>query len=233
MSTDSNLRLLARKRRAKRNKRIAIMLLVALVAAFGVYAFYFSTWLTVKKISITGNSIATTAQIQTESNILLGTPLAKLNSDEINQNLASVSSIDHVEVRRAWPSEIILVVAERQAIATVKKDNYWVFIDANGVSYGKTFNQPKNLMVLDSQNKSGLVEAAKIYGEVPKWLDSQVISVTAASRDNVRFLMTKNRIAIIGDYSRLTRKFAVLKVLLTQKARVFDVSAPDVPVTRK
>lgn len=233
MSTpESNLRSLARKRRAKRNKRILTFSVLLVIAFLGVYAFYFSSWLTVKKISVVGNSIATAAQIQTSAQIEIGTPLAKINSDEINQNLAIISSVDHVEVRRAWPSEIILVVSERKAIATIKKHNYWVFVDAHGVTYGKTFNQPKELMVINS-GKSGLAEAARIYSEVPNWLNQQIVSVTASSRDDVRLLLSRNRTVIVGDYSRLNRKFAVLKVLLTQKARIFDVSAPDVPVTRK
>lgn len=236
-STDSNLRSIERKRQtkriAKRNRRIVTFSLAIIIGLFGVYAFYFSSWLTVKKISVTGNTIATSVQIQTSADIQIGTPLAKVSSDQINLNLAAISSVDHVEVRRAWPNEIILVVSERKAIATIKEHNYWVFVDAKGVTYGKTFNQPKDLMVLATSSNPALIEAAKVYGEVPKWLDHQIKSVTATSRDNVRLVMIKNRTAIIGDYSRLTRKFAVLKVLLTQKARIYDVSAPDVPVTRK
>jgi len=200
---------------------------------FAIYAAYFSNWLTVKKVSVIGNHIASSALIQTEANIAIGTPLARVNSDEINQNLADISSVDHVEVRRAWPNEIVLAVSERIAVATIKKSNFWVFVDAKGVEYGKTFNQPKNLMVFEVSKKSARKEVAKIFTQMPAWLKSQVDYVSAKSRDNVRILLGNSRQAIVGDSSRLERKFAVLKVLMTRKARVYDVSAPDVPVTRK
>ena len=163
----------------------------------------------------------------------MGTQLARVSNDEVNANLADISSIDHVEVRRAWPNEIVLAVSERVALATIHKTNYWVFVDSKGVEYGKTFNQPKDLMIFNVKKKNARVELANTYSQMPKWLKNQVKTVSATSRDNVRLQLGNSSEAIIGDSSRLERKFAVLKVLMTRKARIFDVSAPDVPVTRK
>ena len=230
---DSNVRSIGRRRREKKRKRIFFVTAFFVAAMFAIYATYFSNWLTVKKISVIGNQIASSALIQTEAAIELGTPLARVDSDAINRNLADISSVDHVEVRRAWPNEIVLAVSERVAIATIKKSNYWVFVDAKGVEYGKTFNQPKNLMVFKVSKKAARVEVAKVFNSMPGWIKSQIKTVVAKSRDDVRILLSGSRQAIIGDSSRLERKFAVLKVLMTRKANIYDVSAPDVPVTRK
>jgi cell division protein FtsQ len=230
---DSNVRSLERRRRDKKRKRVLVGFAIFLLAGLAIYAAYFSTWLTVKKVSVIGNQIASAALIQTEANISIGTPLARVNSDEINQNLADISSVDHVEVRRAWPNEIVLAVSERIAVATIKKSNYWVFVDAKGVEYGKTFNQPKNLMIFEVSKKAARVEVAKVFTSMPGWLKAQTKSLSATSLDNVRISLGNSRQAIVGDASRLERKFSVLKVLMTQKAKVYDVSAPDVPVTRK
>ncbi len=232
-NADANIRSLARKRKARKQKRILVLVLAIVFAGFAVYAAYFSNWLTVKRVTVIGNTIATSAQIQTEAGISIGTQLARVSSDEVNANLADISSIDHVEVRRAWPNEIVLAVSERVALATIHKTNFWVFVDAKGVEYGKTFNQPKDLMVFDVNNKKARIEVAKTYSQMPKWLKAQVKTITATSRDNVRLKLGNSSQAIIGDSSRLERKFAVLKVLITRKARIYDVSAPDVPVTRK
>lgn len=229
----SNVRSLMRRRRQKNRNRVVIFALLFALTGFAGYAAYFSDWLTVKKITVIGNSIATSALITSESEIEIGTQLARVSSDLVNQNLADISSIDKVEVRRAWPNEIVLAVSERVAIATVKVGSHWEFVDAAGVAYGKTFNQPKNLMVFQVTKKSARVEIAKVFSNLPKWLKLQIQTIGANSRDNVQIGLEKNRTVIIGDSSRLDRKLAVLKVLLSQKARIFDVSAPDVPVTRK
>lgn len=229
----SNIRSLNRKRRQRIRKRILTLVLILAAVSISIYAAYFSNWLTVKKITVIGNSIATDVQIVTESEIEMGLQLARVDSEQVNQNLADISSIDSVEVRRAWPNQIVLAVTERIAIATIKVGSHWEFVDADGVAYGKTFNQPKGLMVFDVTQSLARVEVAKVFANLPNWLKSQVISIGANSRDNVQITLQNNRKAILGDSSRLERKMAVLEVLLTQKARIYDVSAPDVPVTRK
>ena len=232
-SQESNVRSLQRRRKQKLRKRIFISTLVAAVSIFAGYATYFSSWFVVTKITVIGNTIASSALIQTEANIPKGMQLARINSDEVSANLSDISSIDHVEVRRAWPNEIVLAVSERIAIATVQKSDYWVFADAKGVEYGKSFSQPKGLMIFNVANKSARIEVAKVYSAMPGWLKSEMKTIYATSRDDVRLVLANSQVAIIGDGSRLERKFAVLKVLLTRKAKIYDVSAPDVPVTRK
>ncbi|MEY3696633.1 MAG: hypothetical protein RJA41_283 [Actinomycetota bacterium] len=232
-NSDTNVRSLARRLQARKRKRIFAVVAIFALSGFVIYAVYFSSWLTVKKVSVIGNQIASSALIQTEAEISLGTPLARVNSDEVNQNLADISSVDHVEVRRAWPNEIVLAVSERIAVATIKKNSYWVFVDEKGVAYGKTFNQPKNLMIFEVSKKAARVEIAKVFTSMPGWLKTQTKSLSATSRDNVKIELNNSREVIVGDSSRLERKFSVLKVLVTRKAKVYDVSAPDVPVTRK
>jgi cell division protein FtsQ len=232
-SSESNIRSLERRRKQKKRNRILVASTLGVVGVFAIYAVYFSSWLTVNKVSVIGNTISSTYEIESAVNIPIGTQLARVNGDEVNASLAGISSIDHVEVRRAWPNEIVLAVTERIAIATIQKAGHWEFVDANGVAYGKTFSQPKELMVFNVNNKASRIEVANVYSQMPGWIKNQVETIGATSRDNVQVDLGKSRKAIIGDSSRLERKFAVLKVLLTRKARIYDVSAPDVPVTRK
>jgi cell division protein FtsQ len=232
-SSESNIRSLERRRKQKKRNRILVASTLGVVGVFAIYAVYFSSWLTVNKVSVIGNTISSTYEIESAVNIPIGTQLARVNGDEVNASLAGISSIDHVEVRRAWPNEIVLAVTERIAIATIQKAGHWEFVDANGVAYGKTFSQPRELMVFNVNNKASRIEVANVYSQMPGWIKNQVETIGATSRDNVQVDLGKSRKAIIGDSSRLERKFAVLKVLLTRKARIYDVSAPDVPVTRK
>ena len=51
--------------------------------------------------------------------------------------------------------------------------------------------------------------------------------------DEVTLQLTRGRTVIWGDTSQGARKGAVLAVLLTRKADVYDVSVPDAPTTRK
>ena len=80
--------------------------------------------------------------------------------------------------------------------------------------------------------------AAVPAGEPLATLDTGAVAadvrqVRAASPDDVRLQLTKGRTVVWGSAERSARKAAVLAVLLTRRASVYDVTAPDAPTTTK
>jgi cell division protein FtsQ len=74
--------------------------------------------------------------------------------------------------------------------------------------------------------------ALDVLEQLPAAVRGQVRQVRAASREDVQILLSRHRTVLWGSVDRGARKAAVLAVLVTRKAAVYDVSAPDAPTTR-
>ena len=61
----------------------------------------------------------------------------------------------------------------------------------------------------------------------------QVREVRAAGLEQVTLQLRRGRTVEWGSVERSDRKAAVLAVLLSRKAKVYDVTAPDSPTTRR
>jgi cell division protein FtsQ len=64
-------------------------------------------------------------------------------------------------------------------------------------------------------------------------MKSELLLVQAESANDLRFLLKENRLVRFGNSQSQVEKFRVLKTLLTIPASVYDVSAPNLPITRK
>jgi cell division protein FtsQ len=68
---------------------------------------------------------------------------------------------------------------------------------------------------------------------VPAPQRAQVREVRAATAERVTLRLSRGRTVEWGSPDRGRRKAAVLTVLMSRRARVYDVSAPDTPTTRR
>ena len=75
--------------------------------------------------------------------------------------------------------------------------------------------------------------ALDVLEALPAAVRGSVRQVRAASAEEVVVQLSKGRTVRWGSPDRGARKAAVLAVLVTRKAHVYDVSAPDAPTTRK
>jgi cell division protein FtsQ len=76
------------------------------------------------------------------------------------------------------------------------------------------------------------MEAALVAGSLPQWLVERVVSIRGYSRDDVRLTLDNEDVVRWGSSDKASAKIDVLEVLLDLEARVYDVSAPEMPVTR-
>ena len=82
-----------------------------------------------------------------------------------------------------------------------------------------------------SEGSAALRATLDVLDALPVQVRAQVREVRAASLEQVTLRLTRGRTVEWGSAERSERKAAVLAVLLTRKARVYDVSAPDSPTT--
>ena len=219
-------------KRRKTTRRRFVLAGLILIMFVVTYVVYFSSAFSLRTISVQGSSIVASKDIIEAASIPLGTPLAQIDSGQIFENLQIFPSVGGVEVRRVWPSQIVLAITERTPIATMAIGGRWKFVDKDGVIYGDTATVPDGLIPITAQTKNARLAVAKVVLLLPTSLQRQVLTMRATSEDSVELIMLGNLQVFWGNASLSKRKVEVLQVLLQKKARIYDVSAPNFPTTR-
>jgi cell division protein FtsQ len=75
--------------------------------------------------------------------------------------------------------------------------------------------------------------AATVVTAMPDATRERVRSVEIRTLDDIRITLGGSREVRWGSAERSTEKAAVLEALLRRDASVYDVSAPDLPTTRR
>jgi cell division protein FtsQ len=224
-----DLGVVRRRHRRQRIIRSSIGLLLLLVALWFVF---FSPYLVVKKIEVTGDFYASNQSVLTAASIELNQPLALIDSDGVTRRVLNLSEIINVEIRRVWPDKVIIAVTERTPIAVAVAGTGWTLVDASGVRFGSLTVKPAKLLVVSGPNNIARKEAALIAGQLPQWLTQRVTAIRGYSRDDVRLTLENADVIRWGSSENFKSKIEVIEVLLDLEARIYDVSAPSMPVTR-
>ena len=224
-----DLGVVRRRHRRQRIIKSSIGLLLLLVALWFVF---FSPYLVVKKIEVTGDFYASNQSVLTAASIELNQPLALIDSDGVTRRVLNLSEIINVEIRRVWPDKVIIAVTERTPIAVAVAGTGWTLVDASGVRFGSLTVKPAKLLVVSGPNNIARKEAALIAGQLPQWLTQRVTAIRGYSRDDVRLTLENADVIRWGSSENFKSKIEVIEVLLDLEARIYDVSAPSMPVTR-
>ncbi len=224
-----DLGLVRRRHRRQRIIKTSIGLLLLLGALWFVF---FSPYLVVKKIEVTGDFYASNQSVLAAASIELNQPLALIDSDGVTRRVLNLSEIINVEIRRVWPDKVIIAVTERTPIAVAVAGTGWTLVDASGVRFGSLTVKPAKLLVVSGPNNIARKEAALIAGQLPQWLTQRVTAIRGYSRDDVRLTLENADVIRWGSSENFKSKIEVIEVLLDLEARIYDVSAPSMPVTR-
>lgn len=229
----------ARRVRARRWSRLRVLLVVLGLAVAGVAAGWVvlaSTLLGVARVHVAGTGRVSPAEVRAIAAIRSGTPLARLDTEAVAARVATLPAVRTVAVRRAWPRGVSIVVSERVPAAARARGTGFALVDRSGVVFAEVARRPTGLPLVTAPTGAGapaLRAALDVLDAVPPRVRDQVRTVRAASQQDVRLSLTKGRTVLWGTPDRGSRKGAVLAVLLSRKARVYDVSAPDAPTTRR
>ena len=230
---------LAARGRARRRTRLAVTLSVAaLLMLLGL-----AGWLAldtgllgVQDVRVTGTERLDPAQVRAVAAIPAGTPLARLDTGSVADRLGRLPEVAAVDVVRDWPRSVTIRVRERVPAAVQARGTAYVLVDRSGVVFASVDHRPPGLPVVSAPVDAGqpaLRAALDVLEALPAAVRRSVRQVRAASAEEVVVQLSKGRTVRWGSPDRGARKAAVLAVLVTRKAHVYDVSAPDAPTTRK
>ena len=229
-----------RRRRAVADRWVArwwrlasVVLVVALIGG-AVWAAWFSSLLAVHQVSVVGLSdegeLVGGQEVRSAASIPAGMPIARLDTASAQARVLELPWVASVEVRRAWPQDVVIAVTERSPVAVVMQGEERRGVDAEG----NIFDPPGGLWLTDPiirGDESAIAEAVKVASSLPADLEKRVRVIQAVSVDDIRLELGNKSIVRWGNSQEAEFKAEVLRSLLPRRAQAYDVSAPSLPAT--
>ena len=195
-----------------------------------------SSALAVDSVRVVGVERLSADEVRQQAAVPDGAALATVDLDDVQRRVGDLAAVAAVEVVRDWPAALVIRVRERTPAAVQFRSGAWVLIDRDGTAFDRHEKRPKGLPAVTTPSggdQQALRSALRVLDALPPDVRAKVRQVSASSPDDVRLRLSRDRTVVWGSDERNARKSAVLEVLLTRKARVYDVSAPDIPTTAK
>jgi cell division protein FtsQ len=212
---------------------LAVVVLLAVVGG-AVWAVWFSTLLSVGAVEVTGTSALKPGQVRRAAGVKLGEPLVSVDLGAVRARIAALAPVQHVEVSRKWPDEVLIEVTERTPIAVIDFGGRLRGLDRDGVVFLDYKSAPAGLPKVTTPlgtSAEALREAAKVVSALPAALSRIVDHVEVKTVDQISLALTDHRTVVWGSAADSTQKAAVLQALLEHEAETYDVSVPGQPTT--
>jgi len=232
--------------RARAQRRLAwrkILLLAGLLAVLGAVA-----WLVLVSpvlaldtgdVTVTGAGEGTTVprgQVMAVVEERAGTPLARLDTGDLAQDLRAITTVRSVEVTRSWPTGLVVDVVARVpvAAATAEDDDGLVLLDEDGVVVGTAGEQPEDLprvtVPLSGERAGQTLRAVlTVLAELPPALRAEVATAGATNPASITLELADGAEVLWGGTAESALKAAVLDVLREREAELYDVTVPRAP----
>jgi cell division protein FtsQ len=208
---------------------------LAVLAAGIVWLFYYSSAFAVAGVRVSGADTVPVATIEQQAAAPVGTPLAKVDLRSIADRVRTIPAVADAQVTRAWPHRIVIVVTERVPVVVVTDGSRFELVDATGTTFKTMPDRPAGLpeaKVTGTRRDVTIRSLVTVSAALPDTLRAQVESISAASPDSITLNLSSGVKVVWGSSDDSERKAEVLSVLMKRKAKVYDVSAPDLPVTK-
>jgi cell division protein FtsQ len=165
----------------------------------------------------------------------IGQPLASIDFDSIRDRLNTVPRIQSFATELQPPHTLVIRVVERQAIGAVVVKGSWTLVDVAGVVIGTQDVKPERFPEIDvpSTTDRAFTAIAETLASLPKSVRQRIATISAQTRDSVRFrLRGTGHVIIWGSPDDSAVKLSVmeraLEVANSRTGRYeIDVSAPD------
>lgn len=225
-------------RAGRRTRLVLVLSLLAATALLGTAAWVLlgTTLFGVRVVEVSGTDRVAPATVRAAAAIDPGTPLARLDTAAVAERLGRLPAVRTVQVTRTWPRTVTIQVSERRPAAVQSRGPAYLLIDRAGVAFDTVPRRPRGLPLVSAPVDAGrpaLRAAITVLDQLPPKVRQQVLAVRATSVEDVEVRLRRGRTVLWGSTERAERKATVLTALVGRKARVYDVSAPDAPTTRR
>ncbi|WP_247828766.1 cell division protein FtsQ/DivIB [Arthrobacter antioxidans] len=230
-----------RRSRRLRNTVIAVAAVVLVLGGLVAYV-VFSPALALRTVSVQGNALVPTSEVEAALAPLTGTPLTRISREQVADLLADKAPIEDVRIAAEPPSTLVVTVEERVPVAVLQTGREFMLIDAEGRQLMQVAQRgDAKLPLIDgganAVNSEVFSSITAVLAELPVSILSRLNSASASSVDSIQLSLSGEQRIFWGSAERSAEKAGVLEAMLSlptadPPVEVFDVSTPDRPVTR-
>jgi cell division septal protein FtsQ len=231
--------------RRSRHRRAAWITAAGIVLVLGVSILVavFSPLMALQTIEVKGtNRVDETALRQALSD-QIGTPLARLDFDEIKQDIAGFPLIESYVTEEAPPHTLVVTVTERTPVVAVQSGSSFDLVDPAGIVVQSSPKRPDTMPLADIARarlgSSSFRTMTEVVLALPSTVRSQVTRVAGSTADDVTLTLKDGSTVVWGSPDDSEAKAALLAALVKDHAArnpgvvvEYDVSAPDNGVIR-
>lgn len=201
-----------------------------------LWVVYATSVLGVRAVEVTGVQVTSSEEVLAAAAVLDGTPLARVDTDGVSERVRALPAVASVDVRRSWPTTLIIEVTERSPAATVAVDGGFAIVDADGVVFHQVASPPAGVPILrvsaPGPEDAATLAALRVLAALTPELRAELAAISADSPNRIRLELVNDREVIWGDAEQSDRKAQVATALLAQPVTTIDVSAPEVASTK-
>jgi len=117
-----------RKRTITLKSRVYIILLL-LIACFGIYFCMESPIFNIKHIEVKGNKFTSAENIISAAKIRIGENIFKINANNNEKYIKEISFIKEANIKRVLPTNIVIEVTEKNPLLIINQAGSYIFID--------------------------------------------------------------------------------------------------------
>jgi cell division protein FtsQ len=206
-------------------------------AVLAVWITAFSPVLGVRSVQVRGNRLLTQAEVRSAAAVKHGAPLLRLDTAAIARRVEQLPEVKSATVDTHLPNTVTVTVVERAAVGFIQKaDDAFVLVDAEGTQFRTVKLRPRRLPLLvlpgGAQASPSSAAVATVAGDLDAGLLSRIQSIQALDPTAITLVLTDGRVVRWGSVARSADKARLLPALLAQPGTQFDVSNPDLVVSR-
>mgnify|MGYP000875081712 CR=1 FL=1 len=206
--------------------------IAAVLFMFGMWLFYFSSVFSLDSLVIEGVRTVTPAEVGQRADLGAGTPLARVNPEDVEARVMGIPAVQSVQVSRRWPHMIVITVVERDRVATLKDGDQWATLDAQGFAFDHTKKKPQGLPVIEAPEGPARTAAMQVAAALPADIAAKMKKVAADSPDNVMLTTSSGVTVAWGSPDQTDLKVRILRALLAKtKNKWIDLRQPSTPTS--
>jgi len=213
------------------------LVLVGAVLCGAVYAVFFSPLLGVTAVAIAGAPDPVAVKVRAAADVPAGTPLARVDLDDVAARVESIPEVAAVEVARSWPDTLSITVTPRVPVAVTSANGRFYLLDDSGDPYLAVDTPPAGLvtvqLVAPGAGDPSTTAALVVAGALTPDFRAKVASISARTAFDVEVTLVDGRKIIWGEATDSAKKMQILPALLAAKdGNEYDVTDPTLVSVR-
>ncbi|PZF10632.1 hypothetical protein DEJ25_12420 [Curtobacterium sp. MCPF17_011] len=216
---------------------------VVVVLVVSILVAVFSPLMALQTIEVKGTDRVDAAQVRAALSGQIGTPLARIDLDEVQQRIAGFPLIESYVTEEEPPHTLVVTVTERTPVVAVQSGKTFDLVDPAGIVVQSTTKRPDGMPVADigraALGSTVFRTMTEVVLAMPASVRDQVSGIAASTSDDVTLTMSDGSSVVWGSPDESAAKATLLAALVQDHAArdkgskvEYDVSAPDNGIIR-